>query len=382
MGCISPYGAGVPLFWDQLQKGTPAFRPTTLFDTNGFRNDLVGQVPDNCTPAPGPRALQFLQGAAREASSEAGLSSLEPSKVGISLGTNFGSAQSGLEAIGSLPDSHCPLAPAALGAGINAVRLAIPSSGPAEVLSLACASGAAALGVGATMIRRGQADVVIAGGFDELSLHAYTGLNNLRAISKDGIRPFHAKRGGTLFAEGAGLLVLEEHSHALEREAPVLAFLEGWAVNNDAFHMTAPDKTGKGIAAVMNDALADARLRPEDVEHLNCHGTGTKYNDLIETTAIHSVFAEHAHRMILTANKSCFGHAMGAAGALEAISTVQSLRTGVIPPTLGLDEIDPALDLDYCPLKARFTTVTVAMSNSYGLGGTNASVVLSRTPTS
>lgn len=232
------------------------------------------------------------------------------------------------------------------------------------------------MGVALEWLRLNRVDVVLAGGFDELSETAFAGLSALRAISKDTIRPWDANRDGTLFSEGAGVLVLESETHAAARGARAHAAVLGRGINNDAFHMTAPEKEGKGIVAVMRMALADAGLEPPAVAHLNCHGTGTKYNDMIETTAIQTVFGAHAREMVFTANKSLFGHAMGAAGALEAAATCLSVEHGLVPPTISGDAPDPELDIPLCRHEAKRMEIPVAMTNSYGLGGTNASLVI------
>jgi 3-oxoacyl-(acyl-carrier-protein) synthase len=381
LGCVSPYGRGVERFWQGLCAGEQAFGPIRHFDAGPYRNAVAGVVPEGSVETGGARANAFLAAAAEEAVAMAGLTPEVPGaeRLGAVTGTNFGAAQAGLEALrrrAADPERATDLTASRMGAGLAALRTVLPARGPATVLSLACASGTAAVGTALWWLRQGRADAVLAGGFDELSEHAYAGLSNLRAITKETIRPFDARRGGTLFAEGAGVLVLETPEHAAARGATVLARVLGRGLTNDAFHMTAPDKSGAGIVAVLRQALADAGVEPEEVVHFNCHGTGTKYNDLIETNAVKEVFGAHAAALVLTANKSAFGHAMGAAGALESIATVLAVRDGVVPPTVGLEEPDPELDLDYCPGAARELPVPVAVCNSYGFGGANASVVI------
>lgn len=382
-GCVSPYGAGVECFWSSLLEGRQAFRPITRFDASPYRNALAGEVPALPEAPAGPHAAGFLRQAVLEACSAAALGeeTCAPERIGVVLGTNFGCAQAGLDALRhwhSNPTELPDLAASAMGSGLDVVRDVLPFRGPGAVLSLACASGAAAIGQALTWVRSGHVEVALAGGFDELSEHAYAGLSGLRAITKDTIRPFDARRSGTLFAEGAGIVVVEAREHATARGVRPAARLLGHGINNDAFHMTTPDKSGAGIAAVLRMALADSGLKAERIGHINCHGTGTKYNDLIETQAIKAVFGAHAAGLVLTANKSAIGHTMGAAGALEAISTILTLREGRVPPTVGLEQPDPELDLDYCPGTARNCAVEAAMTNSYGFGGTNASLVLAR----
>jgi len=380
LGVVSPYGVGRDLFWREVAAGRQAFRPLTRFDASAYRNTLAGEVPD--FPAgPYQRAAAFAATAAREAVADANLP--PDARLGLVLGTNFAGLGRAEAAFRSPADPAAAkldeyLAEHALAAIAAELGRPADSFSPRAALCLSCASGAAALGQGLDWLRSGRCDAVLAGGFDELTESAYAGLSALRAVSRDTIRPFDVNRDGPLFSEGAGLVVLETPDFARARGARAYARLLGRGLNNDAFHMTAPDQTGKGIAAVMRMALKDAGLEPEKIAHLNLHGTATKYNDQIETLAIKTVFGEHCANMTFTANKSLFGHAMGAAGALEAIVTCLSLTHGLVPPTIGCRERDPELDLDCCFDSPRAQKIELAMTNSYGLGGTNASLVLGR----
>ena len=228
------------------------------------------------------------------------------------------------------------------------------------------------------LIRSGRADLAVAAGYDELSLYCLAGLSALHAVSPGDITPFDLKRAGTVFSEGAGALVVEGAESAAKRGASALCELAGGAANNDAYHLTAPEKEGRGIVRLMRAALADAGVAPEQVDGVNLHGTGTKYNDLIETKALKEVFGAHARRLVLTANKSMLGHTMGAAGAHESVAAVRSLVEGVVPPTVGITTPDPECDLDYCPAQARRVELRVMLKNSYGIGGVNASVVFKK----
>lgn len=404
MGILSPYGVGREVFWRGVSAGEVALRPVTRFDASPYRNVLGGEVPNfavaESATAKRSRAEALVLAALREALADAQLGSHEannnppnatppPPRIGIVLGTNF-SGMGRAEAVfrtGGIEeepvgkqDLHGYLG----GDILRACREVVGGQGPEALLSLSCASGTAAIGTGLEWIRAGRCEIVLAGGFDELSESAFAGLSALRAISRETIRPFDRERSGTIFSEGAGVLVLESARYAAAASSPSrhskpYARLLGRGINNDAFHMTAPEKTGKGIMAVMRMALADADLSPTAIVHLNCHGTGTKYNDYIETLAIKGVYQEHAANLVLTANKSLFGHAMGAAGALEAAVTCLSIKHGLIPPTLNCRECDPELDLDYCLDTPREMPVPFAMTNSYGLGGTNASLIFAST---
>jgi 3-oxoacyl-(acyl-carrier-protein) synthase len=377
LGAVSPYGRGASLFWGSLAAGKVALRPITLFDASEFRNALAGEVPGYPCEAGSTRAVRFLLDAAREAAESAGLSpgSFDPARAGVVTGTNFGGMSAAEDAL-SPGSAKASLGAYGFGSAADAVASSLGLEGERWCLSLSCASGAAVILAAAEVVRRGRADVMLAAGYDELSLYCYAGLSALRAISKDTIRPFSLNRSGTIFSEGAGCVVVEERSCALRRGARPIAEVLGGAMNNDAYHMTAPEKEGRGIRAVMAEALRDSGLRPEEIDHVNAHATGTQYNDAIETACLKSVFGEHARRLTVTANKSMIGHAMGAAGALESMAAALTIREGVIPPTMNLDEPDPACDLDYVPGSARRSRVRAVLKTSFGMGGTNAALVL------
>ena len=400
IGCVSPHGRGVPALWNGLLDGKSAFSPLTLFDASMFRNPLAGIVKDYaCTEGKPARAFQMLDDAADEALSDAlGLEAPFPATgasdsrikaalsddegfkhAAIIAGTNFGGMSAAESALtcaagGDLGGYLFGAASLGLGARFN-------MSGPKMNLSLSCASGSAAIGLAFDMIRRGRAEVALACGYDELSLYVYAGLSALRAITPETIRPFDRRRKGTLFSEGAGVMVLESAEHAQNRNAKkVYARILGRAMNNDAYHMTAPEQDAIGIQALMRAALSDAEIGPDAIQHLNLHATGTPYNDAIETKAVHAVFGARGREIPVCSVKSSTGHCMGAAGIIESIAGVLSIRDGKIPPILGLEaaEKDPLCDL-LTPLDKPFTgTFDTILKTSYGFGGTNAAVVLAR----
>lgn len=396
LGAVSPYGPGAARLWDAARNGEDALRPVTRFDASPYRNTLGGEVPDH--PAFDPlfaqghdRAVVYVLSALDDALDTAATAASRPpaGKIGIVLGTNFGPMRAGEAAFAhraAHPDDPAAdlsgfLAGSVLDAAADHLRtrgLSVGDDAPRAMLSLSCASGAAALATALAWIRAGYVDTVLAGGFDELSETAFAGLSALRAISRDTVRPFDQGRDGTIFSEGAGVFLLESDAATARRGATPLAVLAGAATNNDAYHMTAPDRSGAGIVAVTRAALDDAGLPPDAIDHVNLHGTGTPYNDQIETLAMKTVFGEHAGAMAFTANKSLFGHAMGAAGALEAAITVCSIRDGCVPPTIRSRTPDPALDIPLVRDRALDRPLRAAQSNSYGLGGTNASVVFAR----
>jgi 3-oxoacyl-[acyl-carrier-protein] synthase II len=249
-------------------------------------------------------------------------------------------------------------------------------TGARATVVTACSSSANSLGFAADLIQDGRADAAIAGGTDAHCKMTYAGFNALQALAPDVCRPFDRRRAGLSLGEGAAMFVLEDEGHARRRGAVILAELCGYGMSADAHHMTAPDPAGRGAVLAMRRALRDARVAPESVEYVNAHGTGTPQNDPIETRAIKEVFGEHSRCMAVSSTKSQTGHCLGAAGAIEILATVLGLRHGFLPPTIHLEEPDPECDLDYVPGAARERRLRVALSNSYGFGGNNTSVVL------
>ena len=378
LGAVSPFGRGVGALWEGLAAGRKALRPVTLFPIEGLRCTLAGEVagyPPPAAPGESSRAERFLSDALAEATAAAGLGpgGFDPARAALVVGTNFGGMSAAERALspGGAPD----LSGYDFAGIVARAAAAAGFAGPAAAPSVSCASGAAALVVALELVRSGRADLVAAGGYDELSLYCMAGLSALRATAPGDIAPFDLNRAGTVFSEGAGVLVVEAAESAARRGATALCELAGGAANNDAYHLTAPEKEGRGIVRLMRAALADAGVPPDEVDGVNLHGTGTKYNDLIETKAIKAVFGERARKLLLTANKSMLGHSMGAAGAHESVAAVKSLVEGLVPPTVGIGTPDPECDLDYCPGSARRAELRVVLKNSYGIGGVNASVV-------
>jgi 3-oxoacyl-[acyl-carrier-protein] synthase II len=266
------------------------------------------------------------------------------------------------------------------GAGQIAIRYGI--HGPALSLASACATGSNAIGEAAEYIRRGAAEVMICGGGESV-MHplAQAAFANMGAISQRNdeperaSRPFDVDRDGFVMGEGAGVLILESLEHAQERTARIYAEVVGYGASSDAFHITAPDEDGAGAALSMAAALQDAGLQPEQIDYINAHGTSTPLNDRTETLGIHFVFGNHAHRVPISSTKSMIGHLMGAAGAVEAIACIKALETGIVHPTINYETPDPECDLDYVPNVARETHPRTALSNSFGFGGHNATLI-------
>ena len=386
LGTVCPLGNDVSAFWTALIEGCSAIAPLSKVETQGLRNPCGGEVRHFNWSTLGEEgdcdeASQFAFAAATQAAAQSGLSREELSNVGLVFGTNFGGAASW--------EATCDLAREGVLDG-ETFRQFLPdhaatytaqrweNDGPRATLSNACSSGTHALGLAADWLRLGKCEIAIAGGFDGLGISTLAGLSILRTISPDALRPFALNRNGTLFGEGGAMLTVETETSMRKRGATPLAEFLGWSVNSNAYHLTAPDKDGAGLASVMQRALDNAQIGPQKVGYINAHGTGTQFNDLAETQAIKTTFGSHAHDLAVSSIKAATSHTMGAAGALEAIATVLALQNGVLPPTLGLETPDPACDLDYVPNFAREAKIEVALSNSSGIGGNNASLVLGR----
>ncbi|MHB8995431.1 MAG: beta-ketoacyl synthase N-terminal-like domain-containing protein [Armatimonadota bacterium] len=387
LGAVTPLGIGVETFWRRLIAGERGLRPITRFDPAGLRNVLGGQVWDwsfdpakyGLSEAPDV-ATQFLLRATWEALDQAGMT--ERSGCGAVLSTNFGGATAWEDYCrGYLAgEPTVDFAEFEFHAALKHVREVFELGGPLSLLSIACASGAASIGYAFDLIRSGKAQAMIAGGHDALSPTPLSGLSVLHTMTPDDIRPFSADRSGTLFGEGAAVLVLESLESAQRRGATALAEVLGSWQNNNAYHLTAPDKGGAGMARVLGGALDDARLPAENIDYINAHGTGTKPHDVAETEAIKSVLGAHAYEIPVSSIKGSIAHLMGAAGAIEAIATVQSIGTGIVPPTVNYRERDPECDLDYVIGEAREMVVRYATTISAGVGGSNACVVFGAAP--
>ena len=387
LGVVSPYGVGVRPFWGGLSSGRCAIRPITLFETDGFRSRIAGEVPADAVAAlPASRrrsrADRFGLTAAREAVADAGLSRAEQAMAGVIVGGVGGGmleveawywemARSGEDprrrtALRSvLPSSHAEVVAHRLGLG-----------GPKETVVMACSSGAASLALAADLIVDGVTPVMLAGGVDALTRICFMGFNALKLLDPDACRPFDRDRRGMSLGEGAAFVVLEDWGHARGRGARPYAELLSSGLSTDAFHVTSPHPGAEGVIRAITDSLARAGLDSGDVGYVNAHGTGTPQNDRTEALALAKVFG--AAGVLVSANKSLIGHTMAAAGALEAVATVLTLRHGMIPPTANLDHPDPEIPFDCVPHTARPSSVQVAMSNSFGFGGQNVSLIFRR----
>jgi 3-oxoacyl-[acyl-carrier-protein] synthase II len=389
MGCISPLGLDAPTFWNNLTAGKSGIAPITKIDTTGLRNANGGEVRGFDWSLYGEEgdcdeASQFAFAATHEAIADAGLSPAHLENCGLVFSTNFGGAASWETACEMAQSGEVDAELFAQWTPEHAVNYGSENlhiGGPRTTLSNACSSGGNAIGLACDWLRLGRANRVLAGGHDGLGLSSLAGLSILRTISPDLCRPFDAQRNGTIFGEGAAVLVLETWESAQERNAKVYAEVLGWAVNNNAYHLTAPDKEGAGLEAVMRQAMHDAKISADEIGYINAHGTGTQYNDLAETQAIKRVLGSRAYDVPVSSIKAATSHTMAAAGALEAIATIYALIEGILPPTLNYENRDADCNLDYVPNAARKLEgkdrPRIALSNSSGIGGNNACVVLS-----
>ena len=401
MGSVSPVGNDVASAWGALLKGASGIARIEGFPVDDEPVQIAGQLkgfdPRTVLERKEIRRLdpfvRYAVAAAQQAVDDARLDMAKESaeRVGVLIGSGIGGLHSieenckVLQERGSSRVSpfFVPQLTANMASGYVSMRFG--ARGPNSCVVTACATGSHALGEAYRLLQRGDADVMLAGGSEApVTPLGLAGFRAMRALStrndapSRASRPFDAGRDGFVVAEGAGVLVLESLEHALERGAPLHAELVGYGMSGDAHHMTAPPEDGMGAQIAMRRALQDAGLEPESVDYINAHGTSTPLNDSVETRAIRRVFAERAERLMVSSTKSMTGHALGAAGGLEAIFTTLCVREGQVPPTINYEEPDPECDLDYVPNQAREADVKVALSNSFGFGGTNAVLAIAR----
>ena len=398
IGLVTPVGSDRKTTWDSLLEGKSGIDYISLFDAEGFESRIAAEVNDfDAAPILGrkdarrlDRFAQFACIAALEALEDAGMdmATEDPDRVGVLIGSGVGGIITISEQHKILldkgPKRVSPfLVPMMLGDMASGQgSMMIGAKGPNFSTVSACATGTDSIGEALEMIRRGRADVVIAGGTEAAVCEiGVAGFNSCMALStrnddpQAASRPFDTGRDGFVLGEGAGLVVLESLEHAEKRGANVLAELAGYGASSDAHHVTQPHPEGEGAARAMKWAIQDAKLVPENVDYINAHGTSTPLNDKFETIAIKRMYGDHAYKLKISSTKSMTGHLLGAAGGIEAAFSVLAIKEGIIPPTINLDDVDPDCDLDYVPNKAVKQKVDVAMSNSLGFGGHNASLV-------
>ena len=402
LGAVTPLGEDVGSTWEALLAGRSGIGPITLFDTEGYRTKIAGEVkgwePEKHFDRREVRRLdrfaQFFLVAVRQALEQAGLSYAEDdpaaTRAGVVVGAGFGGMGSFIEEIVTLtergPDRVSPTGVPRVIPNMAAGLASIEHNllGPVSCVVTACSASANAIGDGAELIRRGAADVVVAGGSEAaITTFGIATFAQARALSTRNdeplraSRPFDAERDGFVMGEGGAALILEDMDRALERGAPVLAELTGYGMSADAYHITLPRPGGSGAARAMVNAVADAGLANADIGYINAHGTSTEANDTTETAAIRIAMGETADNIPISSTKSMTGHILGGAGAVEAVACILALRDQVLPPTINYEVPDPECDLDYVPNVKREASLQHAMSNSFGFGGHNVSLIFS-----
>jgi beta-ketoacyl-acyl-carrier-protein synthase II len=402
LGAVTCLGSSVDLLWDGLINGRSGIRRITQFDPSDLPCQIAGEIPDfdpkefmdRRDVRRLPRSSQIALASAKQAVDDAGLPETmpDPERAGVVFGTAMGGTDSLIDGLDIYREKGLQrVNPFVLPSGIpNLPGFAISKHfqclGPNSTVVVACATGTQTIGEGAEVIRRGAADIVIAGGTEALVRdYSIAGFSVMRALPTNynddpekASRPFDAKREGFVFSEGAAAMVLESLEHALARGATIYAEVIGQASSGEGYHLAAPHPEGLGAIRTMKWALQDASIVPDDIDYINTHGSSTPLNDCMETKAIKEVFGSQAYKVAISSTKSMLGHAMGASGTIEVIACVLAIRDGLIPPTINYENYDPDCDLDYVPNFARKQTVKVALSNSFGLGGQNACLVIKR----
>jgi 3-oxoacyl-[acyl-carrier-protein] synthase II len=401
IGLISPLGTGTAKNWQALLRGQSGIAPLTRFDVSRYATRFGGEVKDFDPLVFIDRKevrkmdsfIRFGVAAAALAVADAGIppADLQSDRAGTYVGSGIGGLGSIEENLKILwdkgPDRISPffLVQTIINEASGQISIRFGAKGPNCANATACSTGTHALGDSARIIARGEADIMIAGGAEApLTPLALAGFTAIKALSEHNddparaSRPFDARRDGFVMGEGSGVLILEELGRALRRDARIYAEVVGYGMTSDAYHVAAPDPTGDGAARVMRRALDDAGIGPEDVQYINAHGTSTPLNDKTETAAIKAVFGGYARRLGVNSTKSMTGHLLGAAGGLEAGITALAVFHQMMPPTINYEFPDPECDLDYVPNAARPAGIVHGLSNSFGFGGTNASLILKK----
>jgi len=401
LGCISPLGNNVSDTWSSLLAGKSGAGPITRFDATKYKTRFAAEVKGFDPVAllgardahKFDRYAQLAIAAGQEALTQSGLTIDDSNRdrVGILVGTGIGGISTFMENVDALrqrgPERVSPfLVPMMIAdsaAGLLAIRTG--ARGPNMAIASACATGTNVIGEALEMIRRGAADVMLAGSSEAAIVElTIAGLNVMTALStrndapEKASRPFDKNRDGFMMGEGAGMIVLESLEHAQQRGAKILCELKGYGTSDDAYHISAPDVNGAGAAISMKHAIDDAGLKTTDIDYINAHGTSTILNDKSETAAIKTVFGEHAYKVPVSSTKSMTGHLLGASGSVEAVICVKVLQENILPPTINYETPDPDCDLDYVPNTARPAKPKHVMSNSFGFGGHNATLIMSR----
>ncbi|WP_430462487.1 beta-ketoacyl-ACP synthase II [Thalassolituus sp. LLYu03] len=400
LGTVNPLGLNTAETWAALQAGQSGIGAIEHFDSEGYATRIFGAVKnfDVSSVMTEKEArkidpfIQYALVASEQALQDAGLNgNFDPDRAGVAVG-------SGIGGLTTIEDNHQQLLKSGprrvspflvpgsvinMASGNIAIRYGL--QGPNFAITTACTTGTHNIGYAARTIAYGDADIMLAGGTEKgSSALGIAGFAAARAMStrndepQKASRPWDKDRDGFVLGDGAAVLVLEELNHALSRGATIYAELSGLGLSDDAHHITSPPEDGSGARKAMANAIRDAGLKPDDIDYINAHGTSTLVGDIAETQAVKALFGDHANRLAISSTKSMTGHLLGAAGALEALITVLAIRDGIAPPTINLDNPDDGCDLDYVPHKARAMPIRAAISNSFGFGGTNGSLLFTR----
>lgn len=401
LGIISPIGIRKEQFLDSLFHGKSGISHITRFDTSGYGTTIAGEVkdfePENYIDKKEAKKMdrftQFAVAASKLAIEDAGVKLEEISKerFGVIIGSGVGGIETFEEQHKKLLEKgpkrvspfFIPMMIGNMAAGQISIMLG--AKGISETIITACASSTNAIGDAFKVIQRGDSDIIVAGGTEaSITPMALAGFAAMKALSTNNLepskasRPFDKNRDGFVMGEGAGILILEELQHALDRGARIYGEIVGYGSTADAYHITTPSEAGEGAARAMKMALNDAKILPENVDYINAHGTSTSYNDALETAAIKEVFKEHAYKLKISSTKSMTGHLLGAAGGIEACVCSLAITNGYLPPTINYETYDEECDLNYIPNKGIFEEVNIALSNSLGFGGHNATIVIKK----
>ncbi len=401
IGLITPLGTGNEKTWSGLCMGKSGITEISKFDTTNFKTKIAGEVKDFCAkdflkPKEVKRTLPFVAFAVGAASmaiedSKIIIDSSNKHRTGVITGCGLG----GLESIESTSISmekkgprrvtpfYIPSLISNMAPGTISIKFG--ATGPNIAITTACAAGTHAIGEAYQTIKRGAADIMITGGVEAvITPTCIAGFNALKALStrnhepEKASRPFDKDRDGFIVAEGSGIVILETYESAVNRGAKIYAEIIGYGASSDGYHMTAPSPDGDGAARCMQNALDEANITPDTIDYINAHGTSTPLNDLYETIAIKKVFKDHAYKLAISSTKSMTGHLLGGSGGIETAFSALTIKNSIIPPTINLDNKDENCDLDYVPNVARKQNVDYVMTNSFGFGGTNATLILKK----
>ena len=395
MGVVSSLGCDIDSFFNNIKNGKSGISPITSFDTSNHSVKIAGEVKINLDDYFTKKELNrmdrftaFALIAAKEAISKSDLINKNDlnENVGVIIGSGIGGINTMEQQHSRLQKSPKRVSPFFVPSMIldivsGHISIEYGFKGPNFAVVSACASSNHAIGESFNRIKYGLNDIIVTGGTEGgITPLSVAGFSNMKALSKNedytiASRPFDNNRDGFVIAEGAGILVLEELEHALARNAEIVGEIVGYGASADAYHLTSPDENGYGAIKSMKESIKQAEIYPEDIDYINAHGTSTRYNDRIETSAIKSLFKEHAYKLHISSSKSMLGHLLGAAGALESIISILSIKNSIIPPTINYKTPDPECDLNYTPNESINQDIKYALSNTFGFGGHNSSLV-------